>query len=106
MGRLTEIAHVAPIGEDNAVKIFDIHLKGLLKILDEKGIKLEMDTGAKEKLAQAGYTPKYGARPIVGIIRSRLRRPLSQMIISDKIGRGSTVRLSLDENEEVTWEVI
>jgi ATP-dependent Clp protease ATP-binding subunit ClpA len=106
LGRLTEIVPFAPISKDNVVKIFDIHLKGLLKILDEKGIKLEMDPGAKEKLAQAGYTPKYGARPIVGIIRSRLRRPLSQMIISGKIGRGSTVRLSLDENEEVAWEIV
>ncbi len=106
LGRLTEIVPFAPISKDNVVKIFDIHLKGLLKILDEKGIKLEMDSGAKEKLAQAGYTPKYGARPIVGIIRSRLRRPLSQMIISGKIGRGSTVRLSLDENEEVAWEIV
>ncbi len=106
LGRLTEIVPFAPISKDNVVKIFDIHLKGLLKILDEKGIKLEMNSGAKEKLAQAGYTPKYGARPIVGIIRSRLRRPLSQMIISGKISRGSTVRLSLDENEEVIWEVV
>ncbi len=105
LGRLTEIVPFAPISRENVVKIFDIHLKSLLKTLDEKGIKLEMDPDAKEKLALSGYTPKYGARPIVGVIRTRLRRPLSRMIISDKISRGSVIRLSMDENDEVVWKI-
>jgi ATP-dependent Clp protease ATP-binding subunit ClpB len=105
LGRLTEIVPFAPISKDNVVKIFDIHLKSLLKTLDEKGIKLEMEPEAKEKLALTGYTPKYGARPIVGVIRSQLRRPLSRMIISDHITRGSVVRLSMDENEKVVWKI-
>ncbi|RIH65307.1 ATP-dependent Clp protease ATP-binding subunit [Mariniphaga sediminis] len=104
LGRLTEIVPFAPISKNNVVKIFDIHLKSLLKTLDDKGVQLEIDDNAKEKLALSGYTPKYGARPIVGVIRSQLRRPLSQMIISDKIKRGSVVRLSLDENEKVVWK--
>ncbi|HDR50728.1 MAG TPA: ATP-dependent Clp protease ATP-binding subunit, partial [Mariniphaga anaerophila] len=105
LGRLTEIVPFAPISKDNVVKIFEIHLKSLLKTLDEKGIKLEMEPEAKEKLALSGYTPKYGARPIVGVIRSQLRRPLSRMIISDQITRGSVVRLSMDENEKVVWKI-
>ncbi len=105
LGRLTEIVPFAPISKDNVVKIFDIHLKSLLKTLDEKGIKLVLDTEAKEKLALSGYTPKYGARPIVGVIRSQLRRPLSRMIISDQLKRGSVVRLSMDENEKVVWKI-
>jgi ATP-dependent Clp protease ATP-binding subunit ClpB len=105
LGRLTEIVPFAPISKNNVVKIFDIHLKNLLKTLDEKGIKLEMEPEAKEKLALSGYTPKYGARPIVGVIRSQLRRPLSRMIISDQITRGSVVRLSMDENEKVVWKI-
>jgi ATP-dependent Clp protease ATP-binding subunit ClpB len=105
LGRLTEIVPFAPISKDNVVKIFDIHLKSLLKTLDEKGIKLEMEPEAKEKLALTGYTPKYGARPIVGVIRSQLRRPLSRMIISDHMTRGSVVRLSMDENEKVVWKI-
>ncbi len=105
LGRLTEIVPFAPISEQNVVRIFDIHLKGLLRLLDEKGIALEIEDAAKEKLALSGYTPKYGARPIVGVIRNKLRRPLSQMIIADRITKGSVVRLSLDENEEITWDI-
>ncbi|MDD4108334.1 MAG: AAA family ATPase, partial [Prolixibacteraceae bacterium] len=105
LGRLTEIVPFAPIAKDNVVKIFEIHLKGLLKTLDDKGIKLEIEDKAKEKLALSGYTPKYGARPIVGVIRSQLRRPLSRMIITNKITRGSFVRLNIDENDQVVWNI-
>lgn len=105
LGRLTEIIPFAPINEINVVKIFEIHLKSLLKSLDEKGIKLEIDEKAKEKLALSGYTPKYGARPIVGVIRNQLRRPLSKMIISEKISRGSLVKLSTSENDEIVWDI-
>ncbi|MFW5756449.1 MAG: ATP-dependent Clp protease ATP-binding subunit [Tangfeifania sp.] len=103
LGRLTEIVPFAPISEKNVVKIFDIHLKSLFRLLEEKGIQLEIEDAAKEKLALLGYTPKYGARPILGVIRNQLRRPLSRMIISGQIARGSVVRLSIDENEKVVW---
>ncbi|MDD4144532.1 MAG: AAA family ATPase, partial [Prolixibacteraceae bacterium] len=105
LARLTEIVPFAPISRENVVKIFEIHLKSLLKTLDDKGIKIEIADNAKEKLALSGYTPKYGARPIVGVIRNQLRRPLSRMIIADKITRGSVVRLKIDENEKVVWEI-
>ncbi len=106
LGRLTEIVPFAPINKENVVKIFDIHMKSLYKLLKDKGISLDIDPHAKEKLAMAGFTPKYGARPIVGIIRSRLRRPLSKMIIADEITRGSTVQLTLGKNENVNWNIV
>jgi ATP-dependent Clp protease ATP-binding subunit ClpB len=104
LGRLTEIVPFAPISEQNIVKIFDIHLKNLLKSLDLQGIKLEIDDEAKKKLAMAGFTPKYGARPIIGTIRSRLRRPLSRMIISGEIGKGSVVTIKTDKEGEIIWK--
>ncbi len=103
LARLTEIVPFAPISKENVVKIFDIHMKGLLHLLDEKGIQFEMDKEAKEKLARSGYTPKYGARPILGVIRNQLRRPLSRMIIAGKVARGSKVRLTMDKEEKVNW---
>ncbi len=105
LARLTEIVPFAPINKDNVVKIFEIHLKGLYKVLDDKGIKIEITDDAKEKLALSGYSPKYGARPIVGVIRNQLRRPLSRMIIAGKLTRGSMVRVKTDENEKVVWEI-
>ena len=104
LGRLTEIVPFAPINEKNIVKIFEIHLRNLLKSLDLQGISLEIDEAAKKKLAMEGFTPKYGARPIIGIIRTKLRRPLSKMIISGEIGRGSKILLKTDKQGEIVWK--
>jgi len=103
LGRLTEILPFAPISEEIVVKIFDIQLKSLLKLLETQGVELEIDPKAKEKLAKSGFNPKYGARPIVGVIRNQLRRPLSRMIISGKVSKGSKVKLTLDKKGEVDW---
>lgn len=104
LGRLTEIVPFAPINEKNIVKIFDIHLKNLLKSLDQQGIKLVIEPKAREKLAISGFTPKYGARPIIGIIRSKLRRPLSKMIIAGEIGKGSVVTVITNKEGEIIWK--
>jgi ATP-dependent Clp protease ATP-binding subunit ClpA len=106
LGRLTEIVPFGPINKENVVKIFDIHMKSLYKSLKDKGISLDIDQNVKEKLAMSGFSPKYGARPIVGIIRSQLRRPLSKMIIADEIRRGSAVKLALGEEGNVVWNIV
>lgn len=104
LGRLTEIVPFAPISEKNVVKIFEIHLKGLLKTLEKQGIALEITPEAKDVLAKIGFTPKYGARPITGTIRNQLRRPLSRMIISGEITKGSTVSISTDKDGGIVWK--
>ncbi len=104
LGRLTEIVPFAPITEEIVTMIFNIHLKGLNKLLETQGIELEISDNARNKLAMSGFTPKYGARPVVGVIRNRLRRPLSRMIISGKIKRGTKVKLKTDKKGELVWE--
>jgi ATP-dependent Clp protease ATP-binding subunit ClpA len=104
LGRLTEIVPFAPITEDIVLKIFEIHMKGLNKLLDTQGIKLEISDQAKQKLATSGFNPKYGARPVVGVIRNQLRRPLSRMIIAGKISKGTVVKLKTDKKGELVWE--
>lgn len=103
LGRLTEIVPFAPINVENVLKIFEIHLKGLYKSLDILGIQLQIDQKAKEQLAQSGFTPKYGARPLLGVIRNKLRKPLSKMILSGEIGKGSTVTVKIGQNKELIW---
>jgi len=105
LGRLTEIIPFAPISEENVVRIFDIHLKNLFKSLENLGIELIIENEAKEILAKSGFTPKYGARPLIGIIRTELRRPLSKKIIAGEIGKGSVVQLKIDENKELIWDL-
>lgn len=97
LGRLTEIVPFSPITEETVTRIFDIHLKGLLKLLEEQEIKLEISQDVKRQIAMMGYNPQYGARPVIGIIRKELRHPLSKLIISGKIKSGNTVEVQIKE---------
>ena len=97
LGRLTEIVPFSPITEETVTRIFDIHLKGLLKLLEEQEIKLEISPEVKRQIAMMGYNPQYGARPVIGIIRKELRHPLSKLIISGKIKSGNTVEVQMKE---------
>ncbi|GAA4439761.1 ATP-dependent Clp protease ATP-binding subunit [Pontibacter saemangeumensis] len=104
LARVTEIVPFAPITESNVVKIFNIHLKKLLDTLTKQGITLNISEEAKQHLALSGFNPKYGARPLTGVIRNQLRRPISRMIIAGKVGKGSQLNLDINEDQELIWE--
>ena len=99
LGRLTEIVPFSPITEETVTRIFDIHLKGLLKLLEEQDIKLNISQETKRDIAMMGFNPQYGARPVIGIIRKELRHPLSKLIISGKIKSGDTVEVRMKEGK-------
>ncbi|WP_445456852.1 AAA family ATPase [Flavobacterium sp. HNIBRBA15423] len=106
LGRLTEIIPFAPINVKSVSRIFDIHLKKeLLQLLEKLEITLEISEKDKEKIALQGFSPEYGARPIKGSIRNKLKRPLSRMIIANEIIKGDTVKVTLDKNEELKFTV-
>jgi ATP-dependent Clp protease ATP-binding subunit ClpB len=105
LGRLTEIVPFAPVSKEIIVKIFNIHLRGLYKMLELQGIELHIDEKAMEELAMSGFTPKYGARPLIAVIRNELRRPLSRKIITGEVTRGSKIKISIDKGGKVVWSI-
>jgi len=105
LARITEILPFAPITEENILRIFEIHLKKFLALLDQREIKLNISEKAKKNLAQLGYSPKYGARPINGVIRNYLRRPVSKMIISGEVKPTDVLNLDLNKDDELVWKV-
>lgn len=106
LGRLTETIPFAPISRENALKIFEIHLKKeLLDLVKNLNIELNITQEAKEFLSMEGYDIKYGARPLKGIIRGRLRRPLAKKIVADEYKEGDKVEISL-ENNDLIWKKI
>ena len=82
LARLTEIVPFSPITEEMIDKIFDIHIKNLLKTLNEQNIEFGIHESARKYVTKVGFNAHYGARPILGIIRKEIRRPLSKLIIS------------------------
>jgi ATP-dependent Clp protease ATP-binding subunit ClpB len=107
LARLTEIVPFAPISEENVVRIFDIHLKNLTDPLTRQGVTLAISPEAKKFLALSGFTPKYGARQIKGVIRNQLRRPISRMIIGGSLGKGNHLSISMKETTvpELAWDI-
>lgn len=106
LARLTEILPFSPITEEMIYKIFDIHIKNLVKSLNNQDIKLKIDDSAKQYITKVGFNTHYGARPVLGIIRKEIRRPLSKMIIAGDIVAGDTVVMKHDsEKNEMVWEI-
>jgi ATP-dependent Clp protease ATP-binding subunit ClpB len=107
LARLSEIVPFAPISEINVVKIFDIQLKSLVEALAKQAIGFEISGEAKAMLALSGFTPKYGARQLSGVIRNELRRPISKYIISGELKKGYTIVVSKNtEHDKLDWEIV
>ena len=104
LGRLDSIVPFAPISEEVVTLIFNIQLKGLIKLLNKQGIQFEITPEAAKKIAFDGYSPKFGARPIRDVITKQLRQPLSQMIISGELSAGKKVHISVT-NEAVQFNI-
>lgn len=105
LGRLTEIVPFVPMTMEMVQNILGIQLKSLFQALQKKGIQLSVSDSASANLAEMGFTPKYGARPLSGVIRTKLRRPLSKKMISGEIEQGSRVNLDLDKDNELEWKI-
>ena len=106
LARLTEIVPFSPITEEMIDRIFDIHIKNLLKTLNEQNIKLVIDESARKYVTKVGFNAHYGARPILGIIRKEIRRPLSKLIIAGDIAPGDTVTMKYDEEKkQISWDI-
>jgi ATP-dependent Clp protease ATP-binding subunit ClpB len=104
LGRLTEILPFAPMTTAMVRNILDIQLRGLHALLEKQGIRLTLTENAKEQLAKMGYAPQYGARPLSGVIRNQLRRPLSRMIISGESTAESGWTLDVDDMGNLVWK--
>jgi ATP-dependent Clp protease ATP-binding subunit ClpB len=93
LNRLDEIILFARLTRANMDKIVDIQMLRLTKLLVDRKIEIELDEQAREWLADAGYDPVYGARPLKRVIQRRLQDPLAQLLLEGKIGDGAKVKV-------------
>ena len=91
LNRIDETVIFNSLGKDEIGKIVDIQLTRLAERLGERKITLKLTGGAKEILAQRGYDPLFGARPIKRTIQADLENPLAKLVIAGKIREGDTV---------------
>ncbi|MEI9886881.1 MAG: ATP-dependent chaperone ClpB [Rhizomicrobium sp.] len=98
LNRLDEIILFHRLSRQNMDKIVEIQLGRLEKLLADRKIEIALDKKATEWLANAGYDPVYGARPLKRVIQRRLQDPLAHLLLEGKILDGSKVKVSTGKN--------
>jgi ATP-dependent Clp protease ATP-binding subunit ClpB len=94
LNRLDEIILFRRLGRAQMAAIVEIQLRRLRALLAERKITLELDESAKAWLAEAGYDPIYGARPLKRVIQRSLQNPLATMLLEGAIREGETVHVA------------
>ncbi len=97
LNRLDEILLFHRLTRDQMSGIVEIQLQRLDALLAERKISLELDDKAREWLAESGYDPVYGARPLKRVIQRELQNPLAELILAGKVADGEAVRVSAGE---------
>ena len=96
INRLDDIVVFHPLSKPQIRQIARIQLKGLEKRLDERGLKLELSDEALGLLADVGFDPVYGARPLKRAIQQQVENPLAQKILEGGFASGDTVRVGAE----------
>jgi ATP-dependent Clp protease ATP-binding subunit ClpB len=95
LNRVDEIILFHRLKRDQMSRIVDIQLRRLSKLLEDRKIAITLDPAAREWLADKGYDPAYGARPLKRAIQKAVQDPLAELILSGKIKDGEPVTVSL-----------
>ena len=108
INRVDDMIFFSPLTKDGIEKIIDIEIKGLKKRVSEAGFELRITPAAKRFVADEGYDPNYGARPLKRAIQRFIEDPVSEHIIKEKMISGkkaiphSKIRVSLSKDKENT----
>jgi ATP-dependent Clp protease ATP-binding subunit ClpB len=93
LNRVDEIIVFHALSRDDMRSIIDIQLRGLMKRLEDRKIRVELSERAKDLLIAEGYDPTYGARPLKRTIQRRVLDPLAMRVLEGEVGEGDVVRI-------------
>jgi ATP-dependent Clp protease ATP-binding subunit ClpB len=91
LNRIDEIVVFHPLRKEHLAEIVDIQLRRVKKLLADKGYNLEVSDSAREYIAEAGYDPTFGARPLKRAMQRELLDPLALRILAGEFDEGDTV---------------
>ena len=99
LNRVDDIVVFHPLQKEHIRRIVDIQLEQLHRRLGERDIGLVLDAEACDRLAEAGFDPVYGARPLKRAIQQQLENPLAQRILNGNFGPSDTIRVTVEAGE-------
>jgi ATP-dependent Clp protease ATP-binding subunit ClpB len=97
LNRIDETIVFHPLQKEQLTKIVDVQLEHLRKRLAARHLSLQITDTAKRLLAEEGYDPIYGARPLKRVIQQRVENPLAQRILGGDFTEGDTVHVDVDD---------
>jgi ATP-dependent Clp protease ATP-binding subunit ClpB len=101
LNRIDEIVEFRPLSKEQIAEIVELQLRRVRDRLAERGLGLELTDAAKEALAEAGWDPTYGARPLKRAIQRLLENPLALRLLEGDFAEGDTVQVDARDGELV-----
>jgi ATP-dependent Clp protease ATP-binding subunit ClpB len=101
LNRIDEIVEFQPLTQEQIGSIVELQLQRLRERLAERRIELELTDAAKAALAEAGWDPAYGARPLKRAIQRQLENPLALRLLEGDFAAGDTIRVDAQDGELV-----
>lgn len=98
LNRMDAIISFNPLSKNNLLKILDLQLGNLSKLLAEKKLKIDLSAESKKYLTDLGYSPEFGARPLKRVIDTYLGDKISEMIISGQVQNGQSIKVDFEED--------
>jgi ATP-dependent Clp protease ATP-binding subunit ClpB len=99
LNRIDEVIEFQPLSKEQIAEIVDLQLGRLRARLGERRIELELSSAAKEALAEAGWDPAYGARPLKRAIQRLVENPLALRLLEGDFADGDTIRVDAEDGE-------
>jgi len=99
LNRIDEVIEFEPLSKEQIAEIVELQLARLHERLAERRIELELSDAAKEALADAGWDPAYGARPLKRAIQRLVENPLALRLLEGDFADGNTIRVDAEDGE-------
>jgi ATP-dependent Clp protease ATP-binding subunit ClpB len=106
LNRIDEIVLFKALSKDVLLQIVDLQLDHLRQRLEDRKIKLEASQKAKELLAERGYDPVYGARPLKRTIQQEIQNPLAMQLLEGNYREGDVIKIDVDKDRNFTFRKV
>ena len=105
INRLDDIVYFKSLEKNDIIHILDVEINKIMPRLESLGYKVKIAQDLKEKIAENGFDPKFGARPIKRMLQKYVEDTLAELMVHGKIEEGSTVTLSYDSVKEADMQI-
>jgi ATP-dependent Clp protease ATP-binding subunit ClpB len=99
LNRIDEVVEFEPLTRDQLAEIVELQLERLRARLADRGLELELTDDAKQVVAEAGWDPTYGARPLKRALQRLVENPLALRLLEGEFGEGDSVRVDAKDGE-------